>query len=138
MSPEDDVLGDPIPLDFGDDTVPDVSKAKPGHPEPLRPIADPSRIEGADKIRTFDAQAALGGKKADSEFKRPLNQPGQGASRVRTFHARLSGSAMDFLDEQINDWLEGNPEISIKFASSTVGVVEGKRADPHLIITVWY
>ena len=29
-------------------------------------------------------------------------------------------------------------DIEIKFSTSTVGMVEGKKTEPHLIISVWY
>ena len=45
---------------------------------------------------------------------------------------------MNYLDGLINDWLDEHPDIEVKFSNTTVGVVEGKRAEPHLIITVWY
>ena len=75
---------------------------------------------------------------AEHQFKRPLIKDGDRASRVRTFHCRLSEGAISYMEEQINTWLDGNPEIEIKFANSTVGVVESKTHDPHLIVTAWY
>jgi hypothetical protein len=40
--------------------------------------------------------------------------------------------------EQINEWVDSDDGIEIKFATSTIGVVEGKHVDPHLIVTVFY
>ena len=61
-----------------------------------------------------------------------------GATRMRIFHAKLSDGAVGHLDHQINDWLDQNPEIEIKFANTTVGVWEGKHAEPNLILTLFY
>jgi hypothetical protein len=41
------------------------------------------------------------------------------------------------MEEQINDWLDNN-EVEVKFVSQTVGVWEGKKAEPHIIVTLWY
>jgi DNA-directed RNA polymerase subunit M/transcription elongation factor TFIIS len=63
---------------------------------------------------------------------------GRGATRCRIFHAKLNDGALKFMQEQINDWIDQHPEVEIKHASTQVGVVEGKSAEPHLIITVFY
>lgn len=57
---------------------------------------------------------------------------------VKTFFTKLHPGAMDFLDDQINTWLKENPGLSIKCTNSATGVVEGKKAEPSIIITVWY
>ncbi len=69
---------------------------------------------------------------------RPLNQTGQGATRIRTFHARLSDGAVRHLDQQVNAWLDNHPEVEIKFANTTCGVWEGKHAEPSLILSLFY
>lgn len=74
----------------------------------------------------------------DSRFKRPL-QPGiEGGTRCRTFHSKLSEPAIEFMNSQINDWVDRNEDVVIKFATSTIGVFEGKHAEPNLILTVFY
>jgi hypothetical protein len=62
----------------------------------------------------------------------------RGARRVRTFHAKLSEAALNHLDDQVNTWLAAHPEIEIRFAHTTVGTIEAKHAEPHLILTVFY
>ena len=122
MSPEDvNFEGETMPLDGVDET--DDTE---------------SRVVPSKKIRTFGNASGLGARRGEGEFKRSLNKTGQGATRVHTFHARLSDSGLNFLDEQINDWLEKNPDIEIKFSNTTVGVLEAKRSEPNLIVTVWY
>ena len=108
--------------------------------EPLAISLEPetqtkSNNEPSQKISTFESESKLD---LHQELKRPLQQSGQGATRVRTFHARLSNSAMTFLDNQINEWVDQDENIEIKFTNITVGMVEGKKTEPHLIITVWY
>jgi hypothetical protein len=70
--------------------------------------------------------------------RRPPRPGATGGTRMRIFHARLSEGAVAHLDQQINDWLDQNPEIEVKFANSTVGTWEGKHAEPNLILTLFY
>ncbi len=74
----------------------------------------------------------------DSAFERSLDPKGAGGSRCRTFHCRLSDGAIDFMNSQINDWLNGNDKITVKFATSTIGLFEGKHTEPNMIMTVFY
>jgi hypothetical protein len=54
------------------------------------------------------------------------------------FHCKLADAAMTYMCEQINEWADSRDDIQIKFATSCIGVVEGKHADAHLIVTVFY
>lgn len=79
-----------------------------------------------------------GGRWDDSQFKRPLAPNAAGATRCRIFHSKLNDGALAFMTEQVNHWLDGNPEITVKATTSTIGVFEGKHSDPNLILTVFY
>ena len=57
---------------------------------------------------------------------------------VRTFFTKLHAGAIDFLDNQITEWLKKNPDISIKRTNAVTGMVQGKKSEPNIIITVWY
>jgi hypothetical protein len=72
------------------------------------------------------------------DYKRPSFVNKNGAVRVRTFHCRLSETGVEYLDQNINDWLEKHPEIEVKFTSSTIGLWDGKLKEPTLILNVWY
>jgi hypothetical protein len=72
------------------------------------------------------------------EYKRPLDPAGRVATRVRMFHARLSDGATRNMEDQVNGWLDANPDITIKFAETTVGTWEGKHSEPNLIMSVFY
>ncbi len=74
----------------------------------------------------------------NKNYKRNLSTDSGTATRMRTFHARLSDNAMQYLDDQVNEWIDNNPEIFVKFSNITVGLVEGKKTESHLIISVWY
>ena len=107
-----------------------------GQPLPVEPEADEEpRVEPSKKIHMFGGGTGL---ETKHDFKRTLNKTGQGATRIRIFHSKLSDSGLLYIEEQINEWLDANPDVEIKFTSSTVGVLEGKRAEPNLIMSVWY
>ena len=74
----------------------------------------------------------------ESKYKRRLDPRSPFGTRCRTFHAKLSEGAVGYLNEQLNTWTDVNPDVNIKFATSTIGIFEGKHSDPHLIITVFY
>ena len=91
------------------------------------------------RIHTM-SEATLGAAHAWDErrFKRSLSPTSAGATRCRTFHCKLSEGAIEFLNTQINDWLENNEQVVIKFATSTIGMFEGKHTEPNLILSVFY
>jgi hypothetical protein len=72
------------------------------------------------------------------KFRRPLLTGSPAATRCRTFHCKLTDASIVHMDQQINEWIDGHDDVEVKFATSTVGVVEGKHNDPHLIVTIYY
>lgn len=74
----------------------------------------------------------------DSQFKRTPDPNSSGAVRCRTFHSKLNDGSIEFMTKIMNEWIDGNPNIRVKFATSTIGIFEGKHAEPNLIITVFY
>jgi len=57
---------------------------------------------------------------------------------VKTFFTKLHPGAMNFLDEQITNWLKENPDVKIKRTNVATGDVQAKKTEPNIIITVWY
>lgn len=57
---------------------------------------------------------------------------------LKTFFTKLHAGAIEFLDEQIAEWLKKNPSINIKQIQTTVGEIQGKKTEPNIIITLWY
>ena len=90
--------------------------------------APKSKIHGISSVTSLAAHA----------YKRPTNLNKSGAVRMKTFHCRLSEQGVDYLDQTINDWLEGHPDVEVKFTTSTVGMWDGKLKEPTLILNVWY
>ena len=72
------------------------------------------------------------------QYKRQPATTGQGACRCRSFHGRLSGQGLEYMDNQINEWLDQHPEVEVKFVTSTVGLFEGKIREQAIVMTLWY
>lgn len=73
-----------------------------------------------------------------SRFKRPLDPKSPLATRCRAFHCKLTDGALEFLTMQINEWVDNNEDIVIKFVRTDVGMFEGKHKEPNMILTVFY
>ncbi len=57
---------------------------------------------------------------------------------VKTFFTKLHPGAVEFLDEQITNWLRDNPGITIKRTNTVTGLIQSKNTEPNIIITIWY
>jgi len=113
----------PLPLEDDEDLEP-ISLAEPA-----------GDADGSSRIHAFGA--GLGASAAEKEFARPLNLTGAGATRCRVFTSKFTVAALDHMADTINEWLDAN-QIEIKAVNSVNGVLEGKKAEPAMIITVWY
>lgn len=89
-------------------------------------------------VRAIGAAAARGpGLNVKSAFKRPLNVTGQGATRCRIFRTRIAAAALEFMETQINQWLDSE-NIEVKEVGHLVGTMEGKTPEPNIVVMVWY
>jgi len=105
--------------------------------EPLLLVDDASVdavAEHQKKIRSYDE----GAKHRHHEWKRQLHITQNGATRVKSFHGKYSDQGLAFLDDSINEWLDSNPEVDVKYVTSTVGMFDGKIKEPALVLNVWY
>ncbi|MEX2218640.1 MAG: hypothetical protein WD749_07745 [Phycisphaerales bacterium] len=95
--------------------------------------------EVAPKIRAFDQKLSggLGSGAIKTEWKRKPLATGTGATHVKSFHCKLTGESLEFMDKQVNEWLEAHPEVEVKFVTGTVGEWLGKVKEPNLILQVW-
>jgi hypothetical protein len=98
----------------------------------------PSPDMSQSRIMASSATLGTVGAWDEGRYRRSLDPNRGGATRCRTFHAKLSDAAIQFMNGQINEWLDANENISIKFATSTIGPFEGKHTEPNLILTVFY
>lgn len=113
-------LDDTLPLDVGPEPVP-VTRA-PGE-------------GGGSKIRTFEQK--LGAGRHEDKWSRTPNLTGSGAIHMKSFHCRLTGDSLEFLDQQINEWLDAHPQYEVKMVTTSVGMWSGKLKEPNLIVNVW-
>lgn len=116
-------LGDDEPIELMDDDP------QGGTSPPPPPSAGSG---GSTQIQQFG-----GPQRSAKKWNRQPNITGQGATHVKSFHAKLRADALDFLDEQINDWLDAHPECEVKFVTTTVGELRGKNVEPAMFVNVW-
>lgn len=118
-------------------TTPGVSKL-PTASTDSRPdsigLAAQSAPGTVSKIKTFGGEAAAS---TANRFTRTPNVSGFGACRVRSFIGKISGPGLEFLDNNINLWLDQHPEVEIKFVTSTVGGMDGK-SETAIVMNLWY
>lgn len=117
----------------GDESIALLSDAEASAGKPAGHVHD----QGSSLIKSL-ASAGLGTEHKTHEYHRPLGKAVDGATRCRTFHAKLTDPSIIYMDHQINEWVDSHPEITIKFCNSTIGVFEGKHAEQHLILTLFY
>lgn len=112
-----------------------------------KPDDVPIALVGDDEVETAEGPSSQihrfsGGEmtvqRTEQQYRRPLLKNTQSATRCRTFHCKMTDASFKNLNEQINEWVDENENLEIKFVVSNIGVVEGKHADPHLVITVFY
>ncbi len=89
-------------------------------------------VTGTSKIRTFGKAV-----RHDENWSRKPNITGNGATHVRTFHAKLTDESLRYMDQQINEWLDKHTEYEVKFVTNTIGAFSGKVKEPALLIQVW-
>jgi hypothetical protein len=64
-----------------------------------------------------------------------------GSDRIttcKTFFTKLHPGALHFLEEQVSGWLKDNPGVHIRRTDVVTGDITEKKAEPSLIIVVWY
>ncbi len=132
---------DPTKLDTYTGAAPELAEIKPEEApapagEPAVSLVDnpPAAEETKSKIRLDVGGLGVQGK---ASFRRAMNLTGTGATRCRIFYAKIGPAPMEYMQKSINDWLD-QEELEVKFVSQVVGVLEGKRAEPNLIVTIWY
>jgi len=88
------------------------------------------------KIQAFEQRVASG-RRHEETWKRSPNVTGAGAIHVKSFHCKMSNESLEFLDQQINEWLDGHPQYEVKFVTSVVGEWTGKTKEPNMVVQLW-
>ncbi len=117
---EDLSLDDTLPLDLS--PAPTAKSATPAQDQP-------------PKIRTFEQK--LRTSRHEDNWNRTPNSTGTGAIHVKSFHCKLTGDSLDFLDQQINEWLDAHPQYEVKIVTTSIGTWTGKLKEPNLIVNIW-
>jgi hypothetical protein len=73
----------------------------------------------------------------EDAWKRKPNTTGTGAIHVKSFHCKLNSESLDYLDRQINEWLDAHPQYEVKFVTTSIGEWQGKIKEPNMIMQVW-
>jgi hypothetical protein len=120
-----------------------------GMPIQATPRGDDPSLDSISLVDDFDGSSdtpqpskikafGVAGMHQERTWKRKPHATGQGACRVRSFHGRLSDEGMAYMDDKINEWLDGHPDIEVKVVTTTIGQYEGKIKEPALVVNVWY
>ena len=142
---------EPLPLEAEPQPVPVPVPAPPmpGEPKPSKvefahreklkedkiSVVDEIDPSAPKKSKPFGAAAMDDGHK--KEFNRPLNNNGVGATRCRVFHSKIQENPLLHMETMINDWIDES-DIEVKHIGQSIGIMEGKRSEPNLLVTVWY
>ena len=106
-----------------------------GEEEPIKLVEPEGPTEfQPGGVKAFGVDDA---KQKAKAYKRPLNVNGAGATRCRLFHSKIALSSLEYMEEQINDWLDSE-KIEVKHVGHVIGIMEGKRPEPNLLVMVWY
>ena len=124
----------PLDLDSGAEPAAGSSASLPADAEAISLVEDVSDAKPA-RLKAFGA-AAIKTEKA-SEFNRPLNVNGQGATRCRVFYSKIAVAPLQYMENQINQWLDSE-EAEIKHVGHVIGDLVGKTREQNLIVMAWY
>jgi len=120
---------------------PEIIPEPEPEPEPIKLEfdVDEDETDTSDKSASKISFSVTGSEEQQYRFKRPMSKNQFGATRVKMFHARMSDSAMSYLEGKINEFIDENPDVEVKHTNIIVGEVEEKsRTVSHLIVTIWY
>lgn len=93
---------------------------------------------GSPKIQAFEQRLGASAKAPEERWKRSPSMTGKGATHVKSFHAKLNNESLEFMDQQINDWLDAHPQFEVKMVNTSVGEWNGKQGrEPNVIVQVW-
>jgi hypothetical protein len=110
------------------------NQPEPAEEEPLSLVDEPSGQGGGLQAIGASAAQSVTHKK---DFKRPVNLTGNGATRCRVFHSKVSDSSLLNMENMINEWID-NEEIEVKHVGHLTGTMVGKKAEENIVVVVWY
>jgi hypothetical protein len=115
------------PLNLGGGAAPPPAAATPKAAAPA-PAAKPApKISYTGPAEQPNAQTGGG-----------FHSEGSKITSVKTFFTKLHHGSVQFMDEQIAEWLKSNPGVEIKQTNVCVGDVVAKKTEPNIIVMIWY
>lgn len=132
---DDDLLADAIPIPTEDDELEAIEVDHELDPIEVGDLSagamDPAEMS-SNRIQAFGVR-----KPHDEHWNRTPNVTGSGAIHVKTFVTKLRLEAIEYLDQQVNEWLDTHPEYEVKFVTTTIGELTGKNKEPAIFMNVW-
>jgi hypothetical protein len=119
---------------------PPAPKPKEEEDEPIALVSDDEMESVSSSSMTAKkriAGAAARGLTHKKEFRRKMNVTGEGATRCRLFYSKIADGPMLAMETIINEWLD-EEEIEVKHVGHVIGTLQGKTAEPNMIVMVWY
>ena len=119
---------------------------KPGGENADKPIPfDDGGVEVSHSPLNLGGSSPSGASETESSAMRPAGKdtikrvswPDR-ITGVKTFYTKLHPGAMEFLDEQVCNWLRDNPGVNVKRTNIVIGDVAAKKTEPNIIMSVWY
>ena len=110
------------PLDLGGPAAPAKPAKKKTNQPASKPTPSPAPAAGAVPAPTVSAPVAAG----------------ERITNVKTFFSKLHAGAIDFLNNQIAEWLQNNPDIVVKRTNVVTGDVVSKKTEPNILYIIWY
>jgi hypothetical protein len=93
---------------------------------------------GSPKIQAFEQRLGAVKSSHEDKWKRSPNVTGKGAIHVKSFHCKCNNESLEFMDQQINEWLDAHPQYEVKLVNTSVGDWIGKQGrEPNLVVQVW-
>ena len=136
------------PIDITDDEAPLMPTAPTPTPKPLddepislvdeEPISLSETDDSSEAGSKIHAGAAGLGVEHKADFARTLLPDSSGATRCRFFHTKLLISSIEYMENQINEWIDSDDTIVVKHIGHVIGDMTGKLTEPNLIVCVWY
>ncbi len=105
--------------------------------QPLSLVPDATDSAQMPTITTTSNSIKKAKDAAEKKWQIPPVTLGPGATHMKTFVTKMRLDAIDYLDQQVNDWLEQHPGYQVKFATTTIGQMAGKTTEPALVMTLW-
>jgi hypothetical protein len=112
-----------------------------GSPKPQavpRPQASAPRPAPRPVPRPVPRPASAQAAGVSKQVARAVSNNASRITGMKTFYTKLHPGALDFIDEQVAEWLKAHPSVSIKQTNVIVGEVQSKKTEPNIIITIWF